>query len=83
MIHCMMTGSPLQEKNPYQRRGIGSRMVEALIEWAQKNGWEHIEVESFEDLPIIYEVTGSAGHVFWEKLGFRLNDRLIMRLNLQ
>ena len=29
----------------------------------------------FEDLPIIYEITGSAGHTFWEKLGFRLVDR--------
>lgn len=75
VVHCLMTGSPLQKENPYQRKGLGSRMVRALIEWAKAHGWEHIEVDSFEDLPIIYEVTGSAGHTFWEKLGFRLVDR--------
>ena len=75
VVHCLMTGSPLQKENPYQRRGIGTRMVRALIEWARANGWERIEVDSFEDLPIIYEGTGSAGHTFWEKLGFRIVDR--------
>jgi len=50
-------------------------MVRALIDWAKATGWERIEVDSFEDLPIIYEITGSAGHTFWEKLGFRLVDR--------
>ena len=59
----------------YQRKGVGSRMVRALIDWAKANGWERIEVDSFEDLPIIYEITGSAGHTFWEKLGFHLVDR--------
>jgi N-acetylglutamate synthase-like GNAT family acetyltransferase len=74
-IHCMMTGSSHQKENPYQRKGIGTRMVRTLIEWAKANGWERIEADSFEDIPIIYEVTGSAGHTFWEKLGFRLVDR--------
>jgi len=72
-----MTGSSLQKENPYQRKGIATRMVRALIEWAKANGWKRIEADSFEDLPIIYEVTGSAGHTFWEKLGFRLVDRHI------
>jgi GNAT superfamily N-acetyltransferase len=75
LIHCMMTGSPLLKENPYQRLGIGSGMVVALIEWARTNGWEHIEAESLEDLPIVYEITGGAGHSFWEKRGFRLVDR--------
>jgi GNAT superfamily N-acetyltransferase len=74
-VHCLMTGSPLQKENPYQRKGIGSQMVRKLIEWARANGWEGIEAEAFEDLPIIYECTGSAGHTFWEKMGFRLMDR--------
>ena len=76
-VHCLMTGSSLQKENPYQRKGIATRMVRALIEWAKANGWKRIEADSFEDLPIIYEVTGSAGHTFWEKLGFRLVDRHI------
>jgi GNAT superfamily N-acetyltransferase len=75
IVHCLMTGSLQQAENPYQRKGIGTRMARALIEWARTNGWEAIEAESFEDLPIVYEITGSAGRTFWEKLGFRLIDR--------
>lgn len=77
LVHCLMTGSPMQTKNPYQRKGIATRMVRALIEWAKANGWDRIEADAFEDLPIIYEGTGSTGHTFWEKLGFRLVDRHI------
>ena len=77
VVHCLMMGSPLQKENPYQRKGIGTRMVRALIEWAKVNGWEVIEADSFEELPIIYDSTGSAGHIFWEKLGFSLVDRQI------
>ncbi len=75
VVHCLMTGSPQQKENPYQRKGIGSRMVRALIEWAKTNRWERIEADAFEDIPIIYEITGSAGHTFWERLGFHLADR--------
>ena len=74
-VHCLMTGSPQQKENPYQRKGLGTRLVKALIEWARAQGWEHIEAKAFEDLPIIYEITGSAGHTFWEKLGFTLAGR--------
>jgi RimJ/RimL family protein N-acetyltransferase len=74
-IHCMMTGSPQQAENPFQRRGIGSRMVRCLIQWAKAMGWESIEADAFEDIPIIYEITGSAGRTFWEKLGFHQVDR--------
>ena len=74
-VHCLMAGGHQQEENPYQRKGIGTRMVRTLIEWAKANGWERIEADSFEDLPIIYEITGAAGHTFWEKLGFRVVDR--------
>ena len=74
-VHCLMTGSSLQEKNPYQRKGIGTRMVRFLIQWAKTGGWEHITADAFEDLPIIYEITGSTGITFWEKLGFHMADR--------
>jgi GNAT superfamily N-acetyltransferase len=74
-IHCFMTGSSQQEENPYQRKGIGTRMVKFLIEWARAKGWERIEVDAFEDLPLIYEITGSAGLSFWKKLGFHIADR--------
>ena len=74
-IHCFMTGSSQQEENPYQRKGIGTRMVKSLIAWAKSKGWERIEVYAFEDVPLIYEITGSAGITFWQKLGFRVVDR--------
>jgi len=93
-IHCLMTGSPQQEENPFQRKGIGTHMVRFLIHWAKTNGWELIVVDAFEDIPIIYEITGSTGINFWQKLGFRIVDRhphphlqersefLVMRLEL-
>ena len=74
-VHCLMTGSPQQEDNPFQRKGIGSCMVRFLIRWAKTSGWERIEVDAFEDIPIIYEITGSAGITFWQKAGFRIVDR--------
>ena len=39
------------------------------------NGHLYIQVDAFEDIPVIYEITGSAGRAFWEKLGFALADR--------
>ena len=74
-IHCLMTGSPQQQENPYQRKGIGARMVRTLIQWSTSQGWRYLEANAFEDLPLIYEITGSAGHTFWEKLGFSLVSR--------
>ena len=75
IIHCFMTGSALQQDNPYQRKGTGTRLVKFLIYWARTKGWHRIEVDAFEDLPLIYKITGSAGITFWQKLGFRLIDR--------
>ena len=64
MVHCMMTGTSLRKDNPYQRRGIGTHMVRALIHWAEANHWEAIEADSFEDLPIIYEILSKINHHF-------------------
>jgi GNAT superfamily N-acetyltransferase len=75
LVHCLMTGSSSQKENPYQRKGIGTRMVKTLIKWGKANGWNRIEAYSFEDIPIIYEITGDAGHTFWEKLGFSIVER--------
>jgi hypothetical protein len=71
-VHCLMAGSPQQKDNPYRRKGLGSRLVRALIAWAQARGWTAIEATAYADLPIIYEITGQAGRRWWEKLGFRL-----------
>ncbi len=71
-VHCMMTGSPQQENNPYQHKGLGSRMARTLIDWAQPRGWNAIEAHAYVDLPCFYAVTGQAGRTFWEKLGFHV-----------
>jgi GNAT superfamily N-acetyltransferase len=72
-VNCLMTGSSHRAENPYQRKGIGTRMAEALIQWAGANGWEHIEADALEELPLVYDVT--PGYKFWEKLGFHIADR--------
>ncbi len=69
-VHCLMVGSPSQKENPYLRQGLGTRMVRYLAGWARERGWEAIEATAYEDLDIIYRVTGAAGVHFWEKLGF-------------
>jgi GNAT superfamily N-acetyltransferase len=72
VVRCLMTGSPKLTENPYQRRGIGTRMARALIQWAIEHGWQGIEARSFEDIASLYAHTGNAGRTFWEKLGFRI-----------
>jgi acetyltransferase (GNAT) family protein len=72
VVNCMMTGSPLLKQNPYQRKGLGSRLVRALIDWATGNGWKAIEATAYTDLPIVFEITGNAGRRWWERLGFQL-----------
>ncbi len=50
-------------------------MVRTLIQWAKANGGWGIEADSFEDIPIIHQVTGNAGRTFWERLGFHIAER--------
>ncbi len=74
LVHCLMTGSPQQPENPYQRKGIGSGMARALVEWARASGWRAVEAYAYQDLPLIYAITGTAGKRFWDKLGFRVAE---------
>ena len=71
-VHCLMTGSPQQTENPYQRKGLGTRLVRAMVDWATENGWDAIEATAYVDLPLFYEVTGNAGRHWWERLGFEV-----------
>ena len=73
-VHCMMAGAPGDDR--YKRKGIASQMVNTLIAWAKENGWDAIRANSFEDIPLLYGCTGNAGRTFWEKLGFRVADRI-------
>jgi hypothetical protein len=72
VVHCMMTGSPSQGTNPYQRRGLGTRLARALVAWARERGWQRVEANAYEDLDVLYAITGDAGLGFWQKLGFRV-----------
>ena len=59
-----------------QRKGVGRAMVERLKSWATDEGWEAIEATAYQDLPLVYEITGNAGRSWWESLGFRVTKSL-------
>jgi GNAT superfamily N-acetyltransferase len=84
VVHCLMACRPyigdievdilgehvLSKHDAGARKGLGLKLVEAMIAWAKEQGWKRIEVTTFADLDIFYGVTGSAGKSFWEKAGF-------------
>jgi len=59
-----------------QRRGVGRAMVERLKSWAREEGWQAIEATAYQDLPLVYEVTGNAGRNWWEGIGFQVIESL-------
>jgi hypothetical protein len=71
-VHCLMTIAPQSPEHTYRRKGIGSQMVRVLIDWASESGWQAIETVAYEDLDLLYGITGVAGRTFWERLGFRV-----------
>jgi hypothetical protein len=71
-IHCMMVGSASNEGRPYRRTGIAHRMAQHLVDWAQQRGWQALETAAFEDLDLLYAISGLAGRSFWEKMGFQV-----------
>ena len=72
IVHCMMLAPDGTGEGSLRRRGLGTRMARALVEWAAANGWEAIEATAYEALPVIYATSGQADRRFWEALGFRL-----------
>lgn len=69
-VHCLMVGSPSRQENPYLRKGLGTAMARELIQWAADRGWSAIEATAYQDLPVIYAITGQTGRSFWRRLGF-------------
>jgi GNAT superfamily N-acetyltransferase len=57
-----------------QRLGIGQDLVNRLKSWAREHGWDAIEATAYQDLPLVYEVTGNAGRRWWEDLGFHVTE---------
>ncbi len=88
-IQCIEMGAPTfqrgllampddSSKNAtyFQRRGIGSALVRALIAWAAERGWARLQTGAGRDLEIVYGLAGTGGRTFWEKLGFHAHTEL-------
>jgi GNAT superfamily N-acetyltransferase len=59
-----------------QRQGVGRAMVERLKSWAREEGWDAVEATAYQDLPLVFEVTGNAGRQWWEELGFHVRESM-------
>ncbi len=66
----------MQLHSDRQRQGVGRAMVERLKSWAREEGWDAIEATAYQDLPLVYEVTGNAGRSWWEDLGFHVRESM-------
>ena len=41
-VRYLMTGSPQRQASLHQRKGIGTRLVRGLEEWAREKGWRAV-----------------------------------------
>jgi hypothetical protein len=71
-VHCLMVTSPPDEPDRYRRKGLGTRLARELVRWAKEHGWASIEATAYEELPMLYAISGAAGRRFWEPVGFRV-----------
>lgn len=71
-VHCLMIASPPGDPDRYKRKGLATRLAFELVRWAREKGWSAIEATSYEEIPMLYAVSGVAGRRFWERLGFRM-----------
>ena len=71
-VHCLMIAAPVEEPDRYRRRGVATRMALELVRWAREKGWQAIEAHAYEEIPMLYAISGAAGRRFWEKIGFRV-----------
>jgi hypothetical protein len=69
-VHCLLVVSSGEEPDRYRRKGLASRLVHELIRWAGEEGWRAIEANAYEEIPLLYDIAGVAGRIFWQKLGF-------------
>lgn len=71
-VHCLLVVSPPDEPARYRRKGLATRMALELVRWAGERGWRAIEAHAYEEIPMLYAISGVAGKRFWEKIGFRV-----------
>jgi GNAT superfamily N-acetyltransferase len=56
----------------YRKKGIGTKLIRAFIEWCKKEGYNHIEIEAFS--------ANKKGIKFYRKFGFK-DYSLLLELN--
>jgi hypothetical protein len=71
-VHCLFIASPRDQPDRYRRKGFATRLAFELIRWAGERGWSAIEATSYEEIPMLYAISGVAGRRFWERLGFKM-----------
>jgi hypothetical protein len=71
-VHCLLVVAPPEEPGLFRRKGLATRMALELVRWAREKGWEAIEAHAYEEIPMLYAISGVAGRRFWEKAGFRV-----------
>jgi hypothetical protein len=71
-VHCLLITSPSDDPGRYRRKGLATRLAAELVRWAKDWGWEAIEAHAYEEIPLLYAVSGTAGRRFWKRLGFSL-----------
>ncbi|OGD22300.1 MAG: hypothetical protein A2W03_09435 [Candidatus Aminicenantes bacterium RBG_16_63_16] len=71
-VHCLMITASPGEPERYRRKGLATRLAQELIRWAKGQGWSAIEANAYEELPMLYAISGVAGRRFWERMGFCL-----------
>jgi hypothetical protein len=60
------------ESADYTGRGIGKGMIEHLIGWAKRNGWERIEAQAISDIKPLLLWYGAYAVVRYHALGFEV-----------
>lgn len=62
----------MQVVSEYQGKGVGSRLVKALIDWARSNGWDRVEANRISEGVDDENWRWSWGLPKWERMGFRV-----------
>lgn len=75
-VLCVMTSTPYDDsegaKKAGARKGIGQKLIQGLITWARKHGWQRLVKVAHADLDCFYGNLGGGGKSFWEKAGFKV-----------
>ncbi|MFP4383751.1 MAG: N-acetyltransferase family protein [Spirochaetia bacterium] len=69
-MHC----ASVAHRPTLYRKGIGSAMLQYLVDWARESGWERIEGWAFEDSSTDDAYRWIPSLEFWEKAGAKRGD---------